>query len=360
MHVAITDFTSYKASVVARYLKLNYSNIRITSVDCRKYSRLLHSKYSDHHIVARAENVSDPAYVDELAELVRKEKIDVLIPINSQELGILLAQREKFGSAMQYWGTLKDYSSLHDKARFQKIVQQAGLAIPHEYADLKTALIPFVFKPTTSSSSKGVVYAHNEHERQKLIEAERKKPTASFIIQQFIAGEGVGFAGFFNEGQVMAGHAHKRLAEFPVSGGSSVYRSSLSGSDHHQISIVVEQLLKHIPWSGFAMFEFKMTAKGELFFIECNPRIWGSIHQGLTNGTNYFSSLLGKGKNVENETKKKNTYLSPLLWASFLAYAFKGNYSPLKAFLRNWQKNKSDIGLLQDPLGWLALVMRSF
>ena len=50
---------------------------------------------------------------------------------------------------------------------------------------------------------------------------------------------------------------------------------------------MVEKLLKEVPWSGFAMFEFKRTASGELFFIECNPRVWGSIGDGLYRNKNY-------------------------------------------------------------------------
>jgi len=359
MHVAITDFTSYKASVSARYLKKHYPNIQITSIDCRNYSRFLRSKYSDNHVVLDAKNVADPAYADLLAKLVKTQNIDYLIPVNSQELGPLLVQRENFGNSLSYWGAFGDYQNLHDKAIFQKIVQQSGLSIPKDYSNLETAKLPFVYKPTTSSSSKGVIYVRDEEQRKDMMRLEQASLDAH-VIQQYIKGEGVGFSGFFQNGKIVVGYAHKRLAEYPVSGGSSVYRGALQNDKQELIRSSVEKLLKTVPWSGFAMFEFKLTPEGELFFIECNPRIWGSIHQGLINGANYFSPLLGEEISPQEINKSFNTYLSPLLWVSLLSYAMKGKFSPAGLFLKNWRSNKSDSGLFRDPLGWLALVMRSF
>ena len=364
MRIAITDFSSYKAVVVARFLKFSYPQIKIITIDYRSYTKYFHSKYSDKHVVIKANSASDPAYVEQLAELIEQQNIDYLIPINSQELDVLLAARNKFGKSFEkslaYWGELKDYLSLHDKKQFQKLVSEAGLSIPQSYSSLETAKLPVVFKPTTASSSKGVVYIYNEEERQKLIQKELDNPSAAYVIQQFVEGKGVGFSGFFENGKIKRSHAHKRLAEFPISGGSSVYRGALLDDEKKLVRKAVKDLQKHIAWSGFAMFEFKMNDKGELFFIECNPRIWGSIHQGLANGENYFFELLGEVKNKKSNDGYINTYLSPLFWVSILKYAIKGNFSPAKNFLSNWRNNRVDVGIFRDPIGWLALVFRSF
>ena len=52
-----------------------------------------------------------------------------------------------------------------------------------------------------------------------------------------------------------------------------------------------KKILEKTHWSGFAMFEFKLTEDNEIYLIEVNPRIWGSINQGLKNGFNYFLIL---------------------------------------------------------------------
>lgn len=348
--------------VVARYIKKHYPDIKITTIDHRKFTRWAHSRHSDNHKVIPVNGHNDPEYVEHISKLIAELSIDVLIPINSGEQGIMLENRNRFGKALAYWGTDNDYQTLHDKDKFQKLVQNVGLKIPKSYENIETAQIPFVYKPTTASSSKGVVYVNNEAERQKLINEEQDTPKGKRVIQQFIEGQGAGFSGFFEKGDIVAGHAHIRLAEYPISGGSSVWRADLPKKHQKNIRNAVSTLLKQIPWSGFAMFEFKLTPNGELYFIECNPRIWGSIHQGLANDTNYFLSLLGKQTlpTKHKPNKQITTYLSPLIWVSFLQYALKGQFSYIWKFVKKWRCSRADINFFSDPLGWLGLALRSF
>jgi len=114
--------------------------------------------------------------------------------------------------------------------------------------------------------------------------------------------------------------------------------------------------LKETNWSGFAMFEFKLTEDNELYLIEVNPRLWGSVNQGLCNGVNYFEQLLGEkdvpaGRNV-------NTYFSPFVYLSLLLYIFKGRFFPLCEFVKGIGGNKSDISIFADPKGWFGSLVR--
>ena len=99
--------------------------------------------------------------------------------------------------------------------------------------DLAVAKIPFVLKPKISSSSKGVEYVFDEPKRVAL-QAKIKDET-QYIIQQYVAGAGVGYSVFCKNGKATAGYGHIRLMEFPVSGGSSVYRDSYSNPEMEDV-----------------------------------------------------------------------------------------------------------------------------
>ncbi len=359
MRIGITDFSSYKAVVIARYLKENYPEVQIVSIDTRPFTKFLRSRYSDHHLVVS--NGSIDGYIHAVAKIVEQYNVDVLLPVNSQELGPFLRARTKFGRALEYWGSYKDYCTLHDKAKFQALVEGANLPIPRYYAKLSDCMVPAVLKPVGKSSSKGVRYFLSEMELDEF-KREFVDDKSDYIIQEYKDGYGAGFSGFFRDGMIVTGYAHTRLAEYPVSGGSSVYRKGADPDKAVILEGLVRRLLGHVKWSGFGMFEFKVTNSGEVVFIECNPRIWGSIGQGLANRVNFFEHLLGQGGDSSSRSpsteNQRLTYLSPLIWLSFAGYVRRFKFLPIFEFVRHWRRNKADINLVDDPLGWLALVLR--
>ena len=176
------------------------------------------------------------------------------------------------------------------------------------------------------------------------------------IIQEYIQGEGVGYSVFAKKGKIVSGFGHKRLAEYPVSGGSSVYRENY---ENEEIRSVSEKIVIATQWSGFAMFEFKLTPDNEIYLIEVNPRIWGSINQGLQNGVNYFEEILGKSTLVRNTDKVNiKTYLSPLIYLSLLKYLQHVNFKPLLTFIGNVFYNRADVNIFSDFKGWFGTILR--
>jgi predicted ATP-grasp superfamily ATP-dependent carboligase len=288
---------------------------------------------------------------------VLASNVDLVIPINSQELGPLLKNREAFGNALWYWGTPGQYELLHNKVHLQKALEATNVRMPRRYASLDVAEPPAVIKPVARSAARGVRYAWTRADLRRIKHA-AEGSSEPILIQEYVEGEGVGLSGFFQAGKPLHIFAHRRLAEFPVSGGSSVYRVELNSiAEETEIRRIVLRVLDILPWSGFAMFEFKLTPAGELILIECNPRIWGSIHQGLAAGVNYFEPLLGPGKSFPIDSAVR-TYLSPLIYVSLMQYLATGRVGPVMEFLRNVRANRADIRLFNDPRGWIAHLVR--
>ena len=122
---------------------------------------------------------------------------------------------------------------------------------------------------------------------------------------------------------------------------------------------IASKIVGHLNYTGFAMFEFKLTSENEIFLIEVNPRIWGSVNQGLANGVNFFEGILGKADKLISKTKReKKTYLSPLFYLSLIKYVAKFEFRPIYYFFKNIRNNKADVCLFNDPRGYTSLLLR--
>lgn len=351
--VLVTDATSYKAVVVTAFLKSRYPGLRVFTSDWRRGSRALHTRRSDGHFVLRHGVAHGGAYVEELRRLCESLAVDLLFPVNRLEMDLLLRDRDAFGGRLSYFGDVEAYETLHRKDRLSALARECGVRVPETFPDAKGLRLPAVAKPVASSAAKGVRYLFDEEDVRRFL---ARPPAEDHILQEYVRGEGVGYSVFAREGRVLVGHGHRRLAELPVRGGSSVYRESCL---EPALAEAAARIVARARWSGFAMLEFKRTAAGDHYLLEVNPRIWGSINQGLQSGANYFEPLLGPAAVPVPVRPGVRTYFSPLVYVALAAYALKGELRPLHAFLGSLSRNRADIGLVQDPRAWLGSALRA-
>lgn len=347
MNILVSDISSFKAIVICKYLKKRYENVNIYSFDTRPFTRYFRTKYSDkHYIIERS------AYLESVLDILRRDNIDLFIPIHNDEMDIVLQNKHKAKKALAYWGSYESFCILNNKDRLYNLARELNINVTKKYNNIEEAQVKCVIKPINQSSAKGVRYFFDQEKLDK--EKSDLGSRKDIIIQEYIQGEGVGYSVFAKNGKIITGFGHKRLAEYPISGGSSVYRETYS---NEKMIRITSKIIEATKWSGFAMFEFKLTPNNEIYLIEVNPRIWGSINQGLQNGVNYFSELFGN-TNQEMSNKEIKTYLSPLVYFSFFRYILKLNPKPLMTFLRNIFKNKPDISLFYDFNGCVSTILR--
>ena len=95
------------------------------------------------------------------------------------------------------------------------------------------------------------------------------------LVQQYIEGPGWGVSAVFDRAHnPLAVFCHRRIREYPVTGGPSsccvsVWEKSLV---EHAVT-----LLRSLSWTGVAMVEFKGTPETGFALMEINPRFWGSL-----------------------------------------------------------------------------------
>jgi predicted ATP-grasp superfamily ATP-dependent carboligase len=103
----------------------------------------------------------------------------------------------------------------------------------------------------------------------------------TIMFQEYLSGGGYGFFGLYDEGVFKQGFAHKRIREFPVSGGASCCAESV---DNEQFTHFGRRILEAVNWHGVAMVEFKMDENGQPRLLEVNPKLWGSFDLSVVSG----------------------------------------------------------------------------
>jgi len=107
----------------------------------------------------------------------------------------------------------------------------------------------------------------------------------SVIIQQYIKGVGVGVSFMFSKShKLIAVFGHRRVLEQFKEGGPSVIAETYYNIDAIKLGY---KLLRALNWQGVAMVEFKLGQNGELYFMELNPRFWGTLPLAIASGVDF-------------------------------------------------------------------------
>ncbi|VVB54063.1 D-alanine--D-alanine ligase [uncultured archaeon] len=298
MSVIITNADSAKALVVTR--SLGRKKIEVVTTGSERLSAAFFSRYSINHFLYPSPLKSPFGFINTLEKYVINSKIDVVMPINSVET--LLVSKYKYKLEPHTKVPFADYSKmirLHNKEELMKVAEEINLPIPKTYVIKNTNEIrniakvieyPVVIKIKDSTSSIGVQYAHSEDEfisgyKQVIQKFSIKDASYYPLVQEYIPGDGYGVSVLFNQGDLRALFTHKRLREYPVSGGGSTLRESVRSPEMEKIA---KKLLEHVDWNGLAMVEFKMDKRTKKpVLLEVNPRFWGSVNQAVASGVDF-------------------------------------------------------------------------
>lgn len=146
------------------------------------------------------------------------------------------------------------------------------------------------------------------------------------LVQEYITGDGYGVSAVFDKySNPISIFCHKRLREYPVSGGPSCLCESYWNDSMVCYAI---KLLKKLNWQGVAMVEFKGYPNGEIKLMEINPRIWGSFPLTVISGADFpndiYNCSLDNNKPIDNLSYPKYKVGKKLRYILQDLLSFKG------------------------------------
>ena len=301
MNVFVTDGDERPALAIVRSLGRRGAQV-IVGAD-RLESLASSSKYCSRAITYPSPATDRNAFVAFLLDFLSREHVDVVLPVTDVTTHAVCANRDRLGNLTGVAvPTLEAFEFVRNKKTLMDRAAACGIPIPRsEYVTDANAIrriarqlrFPAVVKPAHSRvpaaagwRATGVHYANTIDDLLHLYDTTDYLRAYPFLVQERIAGDGVGVFGLFERGTLLVEFGHRRLREKPPSGGVSVLRESVSVDSILRRHLV--DMLQPLGWHGVAMMEFKQDRRtGEFFLMEVNGRFWGSLQLAIDAGVDF-------------------------------------------------------------------------
>lgn len=368
--VLVLDGDARETIAIVR--SLGKKGIRVTvGAEKGKIAPASMSKYAFRKISYHSPDLAPNTFLKDLTTIVKENKYDMIVPV--RDTTTMLASKHKDFLSRYTTIPVADYNMwiiARDKAQTLKVAMDNGIPIPKTYfvennnIDLERIQneigFPVIIKPHKSSGTRGIKYVESPEELSSAYNEVLDK-YGETVVQEFILpGGAYGVSVLFNKGESKAIFTHKRLREYPISGGPSTLRESVRYPEIEKYAI---DLLKALNWHGVAMVEFRLDARnGKPKLMEINPRFWGSLPLAIFAGVDfpyllYKTSVDGDCESVFHYSiGVKARWLLPgdILW--FLSSQDKFRAFP--NFLKLKEKNTTfDILSLGDPLPAMGVIV---
>lgn len=283
-------------SALAATRSLGKHGINVFTADSVYPSTSFFSKYSESYFLYPSAKSEPKLFIQRIRDFVNENDVDVLIPIY-EETFVISKYRDSFSNVIVPLGGYKTLMKANNKQYLMNFASELGVKTPKTWTIkhideieeiAKEINFPAVIKLVEGVGSKGIEYVHSEDElitRYKAVTQKFNLKSSYPLVQEYIPGEGYGVEMLFNQGELRAIFTHKRIREYPITGGPSTARISVKHPEMEKNAI---RLLEELKWHGVAMVEFKLDERNnEPVLMEVNPRFWGSLNQAISAGVDF-------------------------------------------------------------------------
>ncbi|MCH4890649.1 ATP-grasp domain-containing protein [Acidaminobacter sp. JC074] len=278
--IAILNSESRKALAIVRNLGKDDNTIFCISDKVINISA--YSKYSVKGI--RIDDYNEK----KLNKVLSENEVEFVIPCEEDTVELLsksIVLKKKFTCIVPEYDS---FSFCVDKSKTIELARKLKIRIPESYypdneenmdmfvKKLSDSEFPILLKPIRSSGSRGIKICNNYSDYNN-VKLEFLSKYGLPLIQEYIphGGDAIGVSFGYYHGKAQFRVAHKRIREFPVSGGPSSLCESINNKKAEKLA---QSLLDELEWNGLAMVEFMTDPRNdELVLMEINPRAWGSI-----------------------------------------------------------------------------------
>lgn len=380
MPAIITDAHNLIALAVLR--SLGRAGVAVTCLADGRRPRAMPAGYSRYGRVVQVPCLdSDPGgYWDAVASLSGPDTVFIPVLLRS----VLAAASRIEAGQLELATLLASSASIQQADDTGRLLELAGqLGIPHprtialgpgqEPDPLRYGDVGF---PAVVKYRQGDVLGLTARDRYRVVEdagqlnqtfrqMHRLQPFP--LVQEYIDGPGYGMSAVYSaQGRQVAAFCHRRIRQYPISGGPSTMAESVW---EPRLVEAATRLLDSLNWRGVAMVEFRLDRSDNQFkLMEINPRFWGSLPLPIMAGVDFPLLLyrLARGDRVspvsEYRLGKKMRYLAKDLAAMLetVRTASSGRSRLALGFLAELADPTVGEGLmpLSDPLPGLAYLTR--
>ena len=307
MNVLVLDGNQNQA--VASVRSLAHAGHSVFVGESRPWSKAGWSRSSSGSLQYPSPQSDVKALIESIAGFCRAHPDTLVLPMTEATTLPLSANRDRLLSAgaKLVLPSHEDLLRAFDKDETTRLAASLGIAVPRSIlvttpqqareAALAVAY-PAVLKPRASEEFRsGSIrtggrprYAQNADELESAYRDISSRTSAVFI-QEFVAGEGMGYFALMHHGELRAEFAHRRIRDvYPTGSGSAVRESIAPDAEIRRASLA---MLAQLRWHGVAMVEFRKEAGRPPVFMEVNGRFWNSLPLACYAGMD-FPALLAR------------------------------------------------------------------
>lgn len=301
--VIVTD--AGRGSAIAFIRSLGRRGMEVVAADADPRSPGFRSRYTTRSLVYPSPLEAPEAVVELLVREAARSAVDVIVPVTDEVILPLAAARDRFAGLTTLAIPADDaLATAADKRATLELAQALGVPVPVTVAvgTVEEAVaagdelrFPVVLKPQVSRRYLGsggtqpfsVAYAASRDGLARAMETFEGR--CGVLLQEYVAGAGVGVELLLSSGEPLAAFQHRRLREVPPTGGASSFRESVP-LDPVLLDHAV-RLLRALAWHGLAMVEFKLGRDGPVL-MEINGRVWGSLPLAVKAGVDFPARLV--------------------------------------------------------------------
>lgn len=335
MKVLVTDCGSRKALAAVR--SLGRQGYEVIAISNEKINMSRFSKYCSEFYYFPDPLKKPEKFIDELAELLKKNDVDVLIPMEDETVELIIQSIDLFSNVSTLLPDYETFMIARDKGKTMEKAIELGIPCPETYfinnldevEEIKDKITyPALVKARISSGSRGLLRVNEKRDlvrRYNEVHKEFDFP----IIQQYVEGQ-------FDKVQVLvmfdkhhnvkAVCTYQGIREFPVNGGPVTLWKTISFPEIENKTI---EFMKKLNWVGFAEVEYIANPKtGEFYLMEINPRFSANIALAVNVGIDFpvIFTKLATNKEIEFVRNTKfDEYCQWLIPGDLLNFIFNKN-----------------------------------
>jgi predicted ATP-grasp superfamily ATP-dependent carboligase len=254
-----------------------------------------------------------------LSAILERGSFDMLLPVGAESVKTaaracpdrcLLPPQESLTACFDKWKTLQ-------------LAADIGVPAPRSYLvtcqkDLSSVDLEFpcvVKASREDSANKSVAYPASRSELLQVAgDLLRDSSGEPILVQEFVRGCGCGLFALYDHGRPVRVFMHRRLREFPPSGGVSTAARAVFSEQLKEYGL---GLLSALRWNGVAMVEFRTDELMNRFsLMEINAKFWGStelaLHCGVNFGADAIRVFRGEGLGYSEVYDRERRFYWPL------------------------------------------------
>ena len=289
---------------IIQYFKKELNgNGKVIATDCSNIAPAIYEA-DKYYIVSRMDK---PGYLEEILEICKKEKIDILFTLIDPEISLISKNVEKFKEigVMPIVSDFEKVEMCFDKYEMYKFLKENHFQTAKSYInkdefyhDLMEGKIAFpVFvKPVKGSASLNISKVTSKEELEVIW-----KESEELMIQEFMNGQEYGADVYID-----------MISKEPVTIFVKKKIKMRAGETDKSVSIKEERLFeliksfaKRVGFKGIIDIDI-FEVNGEYYISEVNPRFGGGYPHAYECGVNVPAMIINNKKGIENKEQIGN------------------------------------------------------